>query len=346
MRLFIRRGSARKYAYITARVRSMKRKLIPKETYPKLLQMDIPEIIRFIEESEYRQDVDELARSFSGIDLLEHALNRNLAMTYRKLIDISQEEVKFLITEYLRYWDIWNIKTILRGKYYGASEKEILDSVVSAGELRYRDLTSLVKIESIEEIIAELSNTPYYEVLKNYDGEVLSNLEDELDKLYYSRLLKSVGESQGDKLFLKFIRTEIDIKNLQNLFRLKKAEADKDIILNRLILGGMELKQNDLNKLSSLSLQEFVKALESLPYWNAIADIVVADSIPVGKIATRLNKYALDYVSRISHYYPLSIVPILDYMVSKKNEVNNIRIIARGKETNLPDNVIKNQLVI
>ncbi|MFQ6119771.1 MAG: V-type ATPase subunit, partial [Methanosarcinales archaeon] len=99
MRIFSRRGSARKYAYITARVRSMKRKLIPKETYPKLLQMDIPEIIRFIEESEYRQDVDELARSFSGIDLLEHALNRNLAMTYRKLIDISQEEAKFLITE-------------------------------------------------------------------------------------------------------------------------------------------------------------------------------------------------------------------------------------------------------
>ncbi|MFQ6071751.1 MAG: ATP synthase A1 subunit C, partial [Methanosarcinales archaeon] len=298
MRIFSRRGSARKYAYITARVRSMKRKLIPKETYPKLLQMDIPEIIRFIEESEYRQDVDELARSFSGIDLLEHALNRNLAMTYRKLIDISQEEAKFLITEYLRYWDIWNIKTILRGKYYGASEEEILDSVVSAGELRYRDLTSLVKIESIEEIIAELSNTPYYEILKNYDGGVLSNIEDELDKLYYLRLLKSVGESQGDKLFLKFIRTEIDIKNLQNLFRLKKAEADKDIILNKLIPGGMELKQNDLNKLSSLSLQEFIKALESLPYWNAIADIVSQESIPVGKIATRLNKYALDYVSQ------------------------------------------------
>ncbi|MFQ6055066.1 MAG: V-type ATP synthase subunit C [Methanosarcinales archaeon] len=346
MRIFSRRGSARKYAYITARVRSMKRKLIPKETYPKLLQMDIPEIIRFIEESEYRQDVDELARSFSGIDLLEHALNRNLAMTYRKLIDISQEEAKFLITEYLRYWDIWNIKTILRGKYYGASEEEILDSVVSAGELRYRDLTSLVKIESIEEIIAELSNTPYYEILKNYDGGVLSNIEDELDKLYYLRLLKSVGESQGDKLFLKFIRTEIDIKNLQNLFRLKKAEADKDIILNKLIPGGMELKQNDLNKLSSLSLQEFIKALESLPYWNAIADIVSQESIPVGKIATRLNKYALDYVSQISHYYPLSIVPILDYMISKKNEVTNIRIIARGKETNLPDNIIRDQLVI
>src|SRR5512139_226014 len=146
-----------KYAYIVARVRAMKGKLIPKEMYPKFLNMDIPEITRFIGESGYKADVEELGKKYRGLDLIEHALNQNLALTYRKLIEVSQNEANYLITEYLRSWDIWNIKTILRGKFSGASEAEILEGVVSAGQLRYRDLTEIVKIGTIEGIIAALS---------------------------------------------------------------------------------------------------------------------------------------------------------------------------------------------
>src|SRR5574341_2570269 len=107
-------SSSVKYAYIVARVRAMKGKLIPKDMYPKFLNMEIPEITRFIEESDYKKDVDELGKKYTGTDLIEHALNQNLALTYRKLIEVSQNEANYLITEYLRFWDIWNIKTILK----------------------------------------------------------------------------------------------------------------------------------------------------------------------------------------------------------------------------------------
>ncbi|KXS46890.1 MAG: V-type H+-transporting ATPase subunit C, partial [Methanohalophilus sp. T328-1] len=78
----------------------MKSNLLPKETYPRLINMDLDEITRFIEETRYKQDVDELARKFIGVDLIEHALNRNLAVTFSKLIDISEGELNYLITEY------------------------------------------------------------------------------------------------------------------------------------------------------------------------------------------------------------------------------------------------------
>jgi V/A-type H+-transporting ATPase subunit C len=86
------------YAYVTARVRAMKSNLLPKETYPRLMNMGIDEITRFIEESQYKQDVDELARVYDGVDLFEHALNRNLAVTFTKLISISEGELNFLIS--------------------------------------------------------------------------------------------------------------------------------------------------------------------------------------------------------------------------------------------------------
>ena len=115
-----------RYAYSTARVHAMKVKLFPQETYTKLLVMALPELARFIEESEYKTEVDELARTHSGTDLIEFATHLNLARTFVKLTEMTMGEPHDLIVEYLRRWDIREIKTILRGKLYGASDEEIL----------------------------------------------------------------------------------------------------------------------------------------------------------------------------------------------------------------------------
>ncbi|MDP2845985.1 MAG: V-type ATP synthase subunit C, partial [Candidatus Methanoperedens sp.] len=331
------------YAYIVARVRVMKSKLIPKEMYPKFLNMEIPEITRFIGESEYKKDVDELGKKYKGIDLIEHALNQNLALTYRKLIEVSQNEAKFLITEYLRSWDIWNIKTIIRGKFSGASEEEILEDVVSAGQLRYRDLTDIVKIGTVEGVIAAFAKTPHYPALEGYNG-VLADIENSLDRTYYSNLIKAVLDS-GNKLFLKFLRTEIDLKNMKMLFRMKRAGMEREAILKLLIPGGMELKDADLSRLAAMPLSEFVRALEEYSYWKAISD-VSGELTSLLNIETRLDKYGLAYAASISYYYPLSILPVLDYILSKKIEVDNLRIIVRGKETSLQEDIIKAHLVM
>ncbi len=336
-------GGAVKYAYIVARVRAMKSKLIPREMYAKFLNMDVVEITRFIEESEYKKDVDELAKKYRGLDLIEHALSRNLGLTYRKLIEVSQNEANFLITEYLRSWDIWNIKTILRGKFSGARDEEILEDMVSAGELSYRELVDLVKIGTVEGVIAGLSRTPYYPALMGYKGD-LAEIENALDKRYYSKRIDAAATT-GNKLFMKFLRTEIDLKNLKMLFRMKRAGMERDEIIKLLIPGGMEFKESDLLRLSSLPFAEFVRALEEYSYWKAIADIS-SDLTSLINIETRLDKYGLVYASQISYYYPLSILPILDYILSKKIEVDNLRIIVRGKETKLPEDIIKAHLVM
>jgi V/A-type H+-transporting ATPase subunit C len=346
-----------KYAYIVARVRAMKGKLIPKEMYPKFINMEIPEITRFIGESEYKKDVDELGKKYKGTDLFEHALNQNLALTYRKLLEVSQNEPHYLITEYLRSWDIWNIKTIIRGKFSGASEEEILEDIVSAGQLRYRDLTEFTKIQTVEGVIAALAKTPYYPALVGYKG-VLAEIENNLDKLYYSGLV-TAGITSKDKYFSKFLRTEIDLKNLKILFRMKRAGMEREEIqkllipggmereeiLKLLIPGGMELKESYLARLASLSFPEFVRALEEFSYWEAIRDIS-NDLNSLTNIETRLDKYGILYATRISYYYPLSILPVLDYIVSKKIEVDNLRMIVRGKETKLSEDIIKAHLVM
>lgn len=335
------------YAYTIPRVRAMKSKLLPKETYPRLMNMSIDEITRFIGESGYKEDVDELALKYEGVDLIEHALNRNLSVTFRKLLNISDGEVNFLIAEYLKEYDIWNIKTILRGKYCRASTEEILEALVAGGTLTYTFLSGLAGKET-EDVISAFEGTEYYPILKSYNGTNLSDIENQLDKLYYAGLFAVAGgsKSKDRKLFAKFIRAGIDIKNLMILFRLKKAGITDPQMMNLMIDGGLEIEQKDIQRLMPLPFEEFIEELDKYSYWKEISDVVSPGMQSLIDVETRLKKYRLKSAASFSHVYPLSIVPIMDYMLTKQNEVNNLRIIVRGKEANLSDEIIREQLVI
>jgi len=339
-------GQPVKYAYITGRVRAMKTKLIPAEMYPRMQSMDASEIARYLEETQYKDEIDALSKDYSGTELIEHATFANLAKTYRKLLDVSIDEPQFLILEYLRRWDIWNIKTVIRGKFYGASDAEIMKYLVSAGELDAEFLDGLTKKGTVQEVISAFEGTDYASALAQYDGKNLASLENALDKLYYFRMERAVGGtlSVGGGLLLKYVRREIDIRNLTTLFRMNKAGVDAAIIQENLIPGGK--LHEELSRMAGQPFGEFLRGLEGYPFWSSISDIATADLDAISRIEARLRAYLVRYAWALSNYHPLSILPVLGYMVSKDTEVSNIRKIVRGKEAGLPAELIEEQVVV
>lgn len=336
-----------RYAYSTARVHAMKVKLFPQETYTKLLVMALPELARFIEESEYKTEVDELARAYSGIDLIEFATHLNLARTFVKLTEMTMGEPHDLIVEYLRRWDIREIKTILRGKLYGASDEEILRVLVPSGELSLEFLQSLVRKPSIEEVITALKGTVYYEVIKDIDySESLMKLEDALDKFYYVRMVDLISKIKGSSLYLRVVKMEIDVANLKTLFRLRNAGISGARALEYIVPNGLYLTDQEIEKMASAPFEEFVTLLGKYPYWSAISDIVNDRMESLSKIELRLHKFLNEHVWKASTFNPLTVLPMLGYMLSKDTEVENIQAIARGKEAGLPEAIIKDHLIL
>ncbi|RQW78596.1 MAG: ATP synthase subunit C, partial [Methanothrix sp.] len=51
-------GKPVKYAYITGRVLAMKTKLVPAEMYARMMSMDMSEIARYLEETQYKDEID------------------------------------------------------------------------------------------------------------------------------------------------------------------------------------------------------------------------------------------------------------------------------------------------
>ena len=65
-----------------------------------------------------------------------------------------------------------------------------------------------------------------------------------------------------------------------------------------------------------------------------------------GKLEIDLIKVELEQMEKMSKLNPFSIHPILVYLEKKKYEVFNLRAIARGKESRLPPDRIREYLVM
>lgn len=331
------------YAYLVARTKVMKSKLLKAEDFRKLLNMSLEEIIRVLEEMEYKKEIDEYAYKYSGPRLLDFALYANLAKTYRKILQVSFGELRNLLSEHFRRWDIWNIINIFRGKIAKIEQSKIEESLIPAGEISYDRLKTMLA-KDIEEIIKDLEATPYGEVISKIGTTPMNVIEDELYKLYYKRLLSIYTKEKEleAKLFLNFVKMEIDIRNLKTLLRLKAQDVSADEILNKVIPGGYELTENEIRKLVTLPFDEFVKSLEN--YWFREVAKKVGKSL--SQIEINIDKVWINSVAKKASSYPLSIIPILHYIILKKVEVDNIRIIAWGKWLNMPTEEIESQLVI
>lgn len=341
------------YVYVCTRMRVRKSKLIPREDYLRILNMSLPEITRFIEETEYKKEIDELSPSFQGIDLVELALSWNLAKEYQEIQKITPGVLKRFTQSYLLRWDIQNVLTILRGKAQGMSAGKIREVLVPAGELDRVFLDRLLKEDSPERIVEALKGHSIYQVLsKGLDAaleeESFARIENELYKQFYANLLSEATSGlRGGKQFLEYIMLDIDITNIRNMFRLRMDRLQEDA--RSMVVQGSTFSADEFQHLISIDDQkEFIDALKAkvrLKPLIAMLDMVETEK-SLREIEIELIKVQLSQMESLSKLNPFSIHPILTYLEKKKYEIFNLRAIARGKEVTLPVERIRGYLVM
>jgi V/A-type H+-transporting ATPase subunit C len=341
------------YIYVCTRMRVRKAKLIPREEYMRMLNMSLPEITRIIQETEYKQEIDELSTVFGGIDLIEVALSWNLAKEYQKIQEITPGNLKQFTQAYLRRWDIQNILIILRGRMQGEKVGKIKEILVPAGSLDRVILDRLLAEDSPERIVEALKGHRMYPVLSRelpgakHSGS-FSRMENELYKQFYSEIIAEAESGiKGGNLFLDFIRFDIDIKNVKTLFRLRAdtIEADAEEMY---ITGGI-LSSADFANLNLLKDQtEFIDQLKVKIRQKPL--LTLLDELKNDKtgrdVEIKLTRVQLEQMERLSKRNPFSIHPILVYLEKKKYEVFNLRALARGKESKLSSERIAEYLVV
>ena len=341
------------YSYTYVRTAVMRTLLFRRDDYQKMLKMGFSEIARFLQDSAYRKEINELANQHSGADLLELALNKNLSESFQKLLRISSPEIGRLVAEYLKRRDVEDIKTILRGKFTNTGEKAVAASITGAGTFSREFLLSLLKKESAEDVLKaiRMSNLPEFKIaLKDFkEKNNLAGIENALDKNYYSNLIRfsRALPKQGD-LFRQFLRKEVDVLNILTLIRLKRNNFKKDEIKNFII--PYDNKAKDLwisNLVNADSLDNLAKLLEKTEYKSIISK-GMEEFKKTGSLITLeigLYKHFLKQSILFMHQHLLSIDVILGYMFAKDIEVRNLKIMVKGKQLGLSEHFIESQLI-
>ncbi len=351
--MFRRSGKKGNYAYTVARVKAKKSLLMKEEDYSKMLMMSVPEISRYISETGYSKEMTDLAGKYVGLDLLEHATYGSMAAVFGDILTASQGELKDMVSAYLAKWDYWNLKVILRGKTYGLDAEGIKGDLVPAGSLSAEALDKLISYETKDDILTGFTALAHVaipaEVISAYKAEKnLGVIEDYLDKCYYANLIRSINpRSRPESLFLNYVKQEIDVKNLETILKLKLEGIHGEAVMKYFIPGG---KQIDLKFATQLANAETIDVAMSdigqLDFYEDIKEGLETASSSLMGVASGMKKYEMDQAKKFSHLYPLSVIPVLDFMIHKENEVSNIRIIARGTESGLDKEAIRKLLVI
>jgi V/A-type H+-transporting ATPase subunit C len=341
------------YIYVCTRMRVRKAKLIPREEYMRMLNMSLPEITRIIQETQYKQEIDELSSVFGGIDLIEVALSWNLAKEYQKILEITPGNLKQFTQSYLRRWDIQNILTILRGKMQGEKVGKIKEILVPAGSLDRVILDRLLAEDSPEKIIEVLKGNRIYPALsREYpatkESGSFSRMENELYKQFFSEIIAEAESGlKGGKQFLDFIRFDIDIRNIKTLFRLRADTFEEDA--REMYIAGGVLSAADFANLNTIRDQaEFIELLKAKIRNSLLISLLdeLKSEKAIRDVENRLTRVQLEQMEHLSKRNPFSIHPILVYLEKKKYEVFNLRALARGKESKLSSERIAEYLVV
>jgi V/A-type H+-transporting ATPase subunit C len=342
--------------YVNARVRARRAVLFDEEEYRKLVRMSPSEIARFMEESEYETEINALGSRHSGVDLIEYALHANLAKHFDDLLRWAEGSLYEFIANYLRKFDAWNVKTIIRGVYSGADEETIEVDLIRAGELSDREIDRLLEAREIEEIVDRLNGTifeePLQEANEDYEAtDTLVPLENAVDRTYYEHILDNVGSVSGEPddpitRYNEFLQAEIDFRNARNALRLARTGADIDPG-EYFIEGGALFNQREMSGLVA-NREELIGRIEESTYGDrldeALDELREAESLIAFEHA--LDIALSEYADRLANRYPMTIASVLSYVLAKEREVDNIRAIARGREAGLSEEEITEELVI
>jgi V/A-type H+-transporting ATPase subunit C len=255
-----------------------------------------------------------------------------------------------------------NLKTILRGRSFGAGPEAIVGELLIENRAEFNLFNQLINAEGegVRGVIDALATSPHgseaHKVLTEAQSRVenpdlaLQVYEDALDRAYYERLLETIPpNNQENVLFLTFVKKEIDAKNLMTLLRLKRVPDEEVDVRDHLIMTGYEFKPADLRRLAeAASMEDLVERIKEFKIYNEAKTEL--DAVAAGQsltpVAVALTRSVANFAQRFAYRNPLSVLPIINYFMRKALEVRNLRAIARGKQAELTEDEVQNLLVV
>jgi V/A-type H+-transporting ATPase subunit C len=312
-----------------------------------LATASLDEFTVFLGSTSYAAAVAEALTVTKGIAGIEEGLRRDFQRTIDHVVRIAGGHPRRLLTIVLGRWELFNVKTVLRGLHAGVGLDRVMGSTIPFGRLDEAALKELSRQGDIGRAIDLLAQwrLPYAAALREAypsyrDRNDLHVLETALDRSYFAAALKALDAGRSDDAVVAdHLRREIDVILIGYALRAVHHGAPPGDLEEVFIPGGRTVTREVFSRLcAARDLAEFSGAMPPSPYAACLAEQMARSLEPRRLFALdrALQSCFIRETLRLSLRDPLSIAFTMGFLWRKINEITNLRLIARGKYAALP----------
>ena len=335
-----------------ARAKTRKASLIDGTRIRQLLQQGTDSIGASIGEFGYRQEMDLYSARMSGSDAIEAALTHNLDNDLNSVLGFCQGNLRDLVAIYVERFQYEKVKTVLRSVSKGASDEMIADQILPEENPSNAHWLHIVRTtETVQEAIEAMRGSPWGRCLAKLDEDIsLIEMEDALDRQYFTDSLEASRGKDGSPQLILYLQTEIDHRNIVNQFRAQRQNLSSET-REKINISGGKIGDAVIRAASQADTEEAL--LDALSRSNSFDDSGFDEALQesakrstLDPLVNLLRLKRLKMLRRFSYLNPVSAFPVIYYIQAKVLEVQNLRLLVRGKAAGLSDEVIEAHLYI
>ena len=335
--------------YIAARAKSRRQKLADRARLRQLINQSVDQLTVAVGDLGYRTEIDLYAGKLTGGDLVEAALTHNLEVELQEIVDMSNRAIRPLIEIYTLRFEYQNAKAVLRAVHNEISIEEVGNSILP--EVNDINTPWLKVVESSEDLKSAallMRRKSFGSALARVpeDGS-LSAYEDALDRHYFDTAVKAMRTAKGApaRFLSRLFASEIDHRNIVNILEASAVGIPSDQLVSLLIPGGRLLPKRSFSTIASGGRGAMLDLLRAGDRFDMSAfEVVLNESESTRSLDPvitwmKAREYAM--MQRMSYLHPVSALPIIHYVAMKVQEVNDLRLIVRGRLAGLSAEVLE-----
>ena len=319
------------YAYACARLSALNKRLLEPQTVQRMADGSLQDAMRALSDVRYGNLPDATEAD------VERMIEREMTDAMLEVREISPNPA---ITDlFLLRADVQNLKVLIKARLLNQPEP-----VFTPGGLFDK------------ETLIEMVQNRQYQQLPPIFCEALTKLEKQLeirveprnisitlDRAYLAHALK---ETEKQPVFSQYFKAMADFDNSLTFLRLRAMGASIDT-LDEVILPEGGIRYRDLYASYELSFDALNRVLDKSVCREALLHGLNAMQRTgnISEVEKARDNYLVSLLS--SHKYETeTIYPVVGYYLAKEREGKAIRLIITAKRNHLPENVIRERLVM
>lgn len=317
----------------------------------------IDSLISSLTKTPYKESI-ETALTFShGYGCITHAMRMELEQIVKDLNDFYEDDLKEKVNYIFLRDDLESLIAIVRGLIHEMPLDEIINSFSPLSSIPRPILTQLAKSKSLDEAISKAAvyeipvSRKLMEWRSTHEEQLSSEIELVIEKWYFQHIRELLDKSsEDDELLRMFYAIEADIINLNTLLRVIETDDGRTYLKRDfeeyLIDYGALSNSRLINLASERSVEDAIRKLFSTRYGKNLKKGLECyqDTKRLSEFENQMHVYMLNWQARLPKQYPLGIGVPLGYVAKKKNEVRNIRWIAKGIDSGFAPSFVQENL--